>query len=87
MTITVDTVADGVHAVIGRLVNWLVLIDGTDVTLIDTGYPGDHVDVEASIHSLGRKVEDVRAVLITHAHIDHVGNADHITQVSNAIGA
>ena len=84
MTITVDTVADGVHAVIGRLVNWLVLIDGTDVTLIDTGYPGDHVDVEASIHSLGRKVEDVRAVLITHAHIDHVGNADHITQVSNA---
>ena len=72
------------HAVIGRLVNWLILLDGADVTLIDTGYPGDRAEVEQSLAAVGRRVADVRAVLITHAHIDHVGNADHVTRLSGA---
>jgi glyoxylase-like metal-dependent hydrolase (beta-lactamase superfamily II) len=71
----VEQVADGVHAAVSRLVNWLILVDGTDVTLIDTGYPGDADDVVASLHAVGRRPEDVRAVLITHAHVDHIGSA------------
>jgi glyoxylase-like metal-dependent hydrolase (beta-lactamase superfamily II) len=71
----VEQVADGVHAVTGRLVNWLILVDGSDVTLIDTGYPGHRADVAASLRSVGRVPEDVRAVLLTHAHTDHAGNA------------
>ena len=79
-----EQVADGVHAVIAELVNWLIIVDGSDVTLIDTGYPGDRTDVVQSLATVGRHVEDVRAVLITHAHIDHVGNADHVTALSSA---
>ncbi|MDG9423141.1 hypothetical protein OLF92_11705, partial [Streptococcus pneumoniae] len=38
-TPTVTTVADGVHVAAGPDVNWTLLVDGTDVTLIDSGYP------------------------------------------------
>jgi glyoxylase-like metal-dependent hydrolase (beta-lactamase superfamily II) len=66
-------VADGVFWVRGALVNWYLLADGRDLTLVDAGYPGDADDVEASIALSGHRVEDVRAVLVTHAHADHLG--------------
>jgi glyoxylase-like metal-dependent hydrolase (beta-lactamase superfamily II) len=62
----------------GTYVNWVLLRDGTDLTLIDSGYPGDVAAVEASIRALGRAPEDVRALLITHAHVDHIGAANHL---------
>jgi glyoxylase-like metal-dependent hydrolase (beta-lactamase superfamily II) len=43
--------------------------------LIDAGYPGDRDDVLASLNLLGYRAEDVCAVLLTHAHIDHLGTA------------
>lgn len=66
-------VAPNVFAVRGTDVNWYLIRDGGDLTLIDCGYPGDAPAVEASIRALGARPEDVRAVLITHAHIDHIG--------------
>ncbi len=76
MTVRPDDVvqvADGVIWVRGALVNWYLLEDGRDLTLVDAGYPGDADDVEASIALSGHRVEDVRAVLVTHAHADHLG--------------
>ncbi|MFI6348652.1 MBL fold metallo-hydrolase [Streptomyces sp. NPDC050560] len=70
-------VAAGVHLVYGRKVNWVVLTDGDDVTLVDTGYPGNHEEVIGSLAALGHRPEDVTAVLLTHAHIDHVGSAEY----------
>jgi glyoxylase-like metal-dependent hydrolase (beta-lactamase superfamily II) len=58
-------------------VNFVLLRDGTELTLIDAGYPGDIAKVEAAIATLGRRPEDVRAVLITHAHVDHIGGVNH----------
>jgi glyoxylase-like metal-dependent hydrolase (beta-lactamase superfamily II) len=52
---------------------WTVLVEGTDVLLVDTGYPADAEALEASIAAAGRTVDDVVAVLVTHAHVDHVG--------------
>jgi glyoxylase-like metal-dependent hydrolase (beta-lactamase superfamily II) len=66
-------VTDGVYAVRGALVNWYLLEDGRDLTLVDAGYPGDADDVAASVALTGHRVEDVRAVLVTHAHADHLG--------------
>ncbi|AOW94312.1 MBL fold metallo-hydrolase [Rhodococcus sp. WMMA185] len=47
--------------------------DGDALTLIDGGYPGDVSAVEYAINSLGRSPEDVQGMLLTHAHIDHMG--------------
>ncbi|WAL63906.1 MBL fold metallo-hydrolase [Amycolatopsis cynarae] len=69
----VTRVADSAYLVAGTAVNWVVLTDGDAVTLIDAGYPGDAGAVEAALEGIGYRIEQVEAVLVTHAHIDHVG--------------
>lgn len=67
----------GDHTVLatGTDVSWLVVRDGSDVTLVDGGYPRDVDLVEASLALLGHRPQDVRAILLTHAHVDHLGGA------------
>ncbi|MBZ5736141.1 MBL fold metallo-hydrolase [Nocardioides sp. TRM66260-LWL] len=66
-------VAGGVHLVTGTNVNWVVLAEGSAVTLVDAGYPNDARALLASLDALGHRLEDVEAVVLTHAHLDHVG--------------
>jgi glyoxylase-like metal-dependent hydrolase (beta-lactamase superfamily II) len=76
--ITTHQVAHNVFAFTGTEVNWVLVQDGTELTLIDAGWHGDIQAVERSIRSLGRRPEDVRAVLLTHAHADHTGALNHM---------
>jgi glyoxylase-like metal-dependent hydrolase (beta-lactamase superfamily II) len=73
----VREVAQDVFFVRGTQVNWYLIRDGADVTLVDTGYPGDIDRVEASVRAIGRQPQDVRTILLTHAHVDHMGAANH----------
>ncbi len=57
-------------------VGWVLVVDGHEVTLVDTGYPGDHDRVIASLAQIGRSPADVAAVVLTHAHPDHLGSAE-----------
>ncbi|WP_374023149.1 MBL fold metallo-hydrolase [Mycobacterium sp. HNNTM2301] len=68
-------VTDRVHLARGDAVNWTLVTDDTGVMLIDAGYPGDRQDVLASLSALGYGPDDVRAIVLTHAHIDHLGTA------------
>ncbi|MGW5076529.1 MBL fold metallo-hydrolase [Rhodococcus sp. NPDC004095] len=70
---TLEEVAPHVFRATGTDVNVVILRDGDALTLIDGGYPGDVRAVERAIHSLGRRPEDIRGMLLTHAHIDHMG--------------
>ncbi|MCS0636778.1 MBL fold metallo-hydrolase [Streptomyces sp. LP05-1] len=67
--------AAGAHLVHGGDTNWVILADGDAVTLVDTGYPGHHARLLASLAALGHTPEAVTAVLVTHAHSDHIGSA------------
>ncbi|MEV6657286.1 MBL fold metallo-hydrolase [Nocardia fluminea] len=69
----IDQVSDSVHVVAGTNVNWALINDGSGITVIDAGYPADTADVLGSIHQIGGRLADVRAVLFTHAHLDHIG--------------
>lgn len=73
-----DEVADGVTRVPGSRTNLYILSDGDSVCLVDTGYPRDLNAVETALDGLGRSLADVSAVLMTHAHADHLGSAEHI---------
>jgi glyoxylase-like metal-dependent hydrolase (beta-lactamase superfamily II) len=64
-----------VHLAQGDTVNWLLVTDDNGVMLIDTGYPGNRNEVLASLRQLGYQAGDVRGILLTHAHIDHLGSA------------
>lgn len=66
-------VAEDVFCVEGTAVNWVLLRDGTELTLIDAGWSGDRSRVAASIRALGCHPRDVQAILLTHAHLDHMG--------------
>jgi glyoxylase-like metal-dependent hydrolase (beta-lactamase superfamily II) len=64
-----------VHLARTELVNWTIVADGSGVMLIDAGFPGSRDDVLTSLRSLGFTSADVGAILLTHAHIDHLGAA------------
>ncbi|MFF0730843.1 MBL fold metallo-hydrolase [Streptomyces chartreusis] len=78
MRADVQQVADGTYLVHGSNTNWVILAEGDAVTLIDTGYPGDRAKLLASLTEIGSAPEAVEAVLITHAHTDHLGNAEYL---------
>lgn len=75
MAPALTAVTDHLHLVEGDLVNWVLAVDDSGVTMIDAGYPGDRDDVLASLRQVGADIGDVRAILLTHAHIDHLGCA------------
>lgn len=68
-------ITDTVHFVEGDLVNWTIASGDDGVTLFDAGLPGDRADVLASLSQLGFGADDVRAIVLTHAHVDHLGSA------------
>ena len=62
------------------------LAEGEPLTLVDTGPKDDatRTALEAGLAKLGYRVEDVRRVIITHHHIDHIGLAAEIVRRSGA---
>jgi glyoxylase-like metal-dependent hydrolase (beta-lactamase superfamily II) len=60
------------------LVNCYVVEDGGAVTVIDAGLPGLWGALLAELDAMGRTVSDVRALLLTHGDLDHVGYAERL---------
>ena len=64
----------------------LYLVEDEPLTLVDTGpNSGKALDeLEQVLSSLGRRIEDIERLVITHQHIDHMGLADIIARRSGA---
>jgi glyoxylase-like metal-dependent hydrolase (beta-lactamase superfamily II) len=78
MAPVMDQAADGVWLVTGTDVNCVLVADGDEVTLVDTGEPRDLPRVLSSLERIGRAPGDVSAVVLTHAHPDHIGAAERL---------
>jgi len=56
---------------------------GTDgLTLVDTGLPGSAPAIADAIRGLGHSPADLRRLVLTHAHHDHVGSVPEILEWS-----
>ncbi len=71
---------DQTHLVHTEHVNWVVLQDDSGITLIDGGYPKQADEVIASIRAIGSEPGSIRAALVTHAHVDHIGGLGILAQ-------
>jgi glyoxylase-like metal-dependent hydrolase (beta-lactamase superfamily II) len=69
-------VANGVHRIGENYVNWYVLEEGGRLTVVDAGLPAHWNSLLSALSALGRSRDDVEAVILTHAHFDHVGFAE-----------
>jgi len=69
-------IAEGIHRLGNGLINSYLVVDGTDVTIIDAGVPGYWRDLPAELATMGRTLDDVRSVVLTHGHSDHIGFAE-----------
>ncbi len=63
-----------IYAVPLGYVNAFMLAGEEGPTLIDSGLRGSHRRIRQAIRDIGRKPEELRNVLITHHHADHVGS-------------
>jgi glyoxylase-like metal-dependent hydrolase (beta-lactamase superfamily II) len=58
------------------LVNAYLVEEGGEVTIVDAGAPGLWKQVVPELAAMGRGLDDVRAIVLTHGHSDHVGFAE-----------
>jgi glyoxylase-like metal-dependent hydrolase (beta-lactamase superfamily II) len=52
-----------------------------DITLIDTGSAGSGQRILEAVEELGRSPEDIKNIVITHSHMDHVGGLPEIQRL------
>jgi glyoxylase-like metal-dependent hydrolase (beta-lactamase superfamily II) len=77
-------VAEGVRRIGSRWINFYLLEEGGRLTLLDAGLPGYWKRLESELRSMGKRLEDIDAVLLTHMHPDHTGLADRVRRASRA---
>jgi glyoxylase-like metal-dependent hydrolase (beta-lactamase superfamily II) len=69
-------IREGLHRLGNGSINAYLIADGSDVTIIDAGVPGYWADLPDELAAMGRSLVDVRAVVLTHGHSDHIGFAE-----------
>ena len=78
-------ITDGIHLINGvRGPNIYLLVD-EDLTLIDSGFPGNGRVIAQYIEGIGRSLDELKRVLITHSHPDHTGSVPELKDMVPAL--
>jgi len=79
-----SAVTPGVYRVSHARVN-SYLIDSEDgVVIVDAGLPSASRAILGGVRAIGRESSDVRAILVTHAHLDHAGGLAVLQRATGA---
>jgi glyoxylase-like metal-dependent hydrolase (beta-lactamase superfamily II) len=70
--------APSLHRLGSSLVNSYLVDEGGLVTIVDAGLPGYWNDLPKELAAMGRSLDDVRAVVLTHGDTDHIGFAERL---------
>jgi len=78
-----NEIVPGVYEVSFRFVHaWVIADDG--LTMVDTGLPKRAQVLMRTVQDLRRQPTDVRTIIVTHHHTDHMGN---LAAIKNRTGA
>lgn len=80
-----ELVIDGIHRLGTKAHNFYVLTDGGKATVIDAGCTKELPTLVDGLGSIGLGLDDVEALVITHAHADHFGFAAEAAAKGTAV--
>jgi glyoxylase-like metal-dependent hydrolase (beta-lactamase superfamily II) len=69
-------VAPGIHRIEDSYTNWYLVEDGDRITIVDAGVPSSWSSLVRAMRDLGRGPDAIDALVLTHAHFDHIGFAE-----------
>lgn len=80
----INRIADGAWLLALGYANAVLLEDGDGLVLVDAGFPRKEQVVFDAIAKLGKRPSDLKHLVFTHGHPDHIGSAAAIVRASGA---
>jgi len=78
-------IARGLHRIGSPTVNSYLIIENGGVTIVDAGLPGYWKLLTAELAVIGKTLNDVRALLLTHGDTDHIGFAARLHRETGTV--
>jgi glyoxylase-like metal-dependent hydrolase (beta-lactamase superfamily II) len=63
------------HQIGSNVVNCYLVEEAGQITIVDAGLPGQWRELIDTLAQMGRSLDDVRAIVLTHGDTDHIGFA------------
>lgn len=73
-----ENAAPGIHRVEDAFTNWYIVEAEDGLTVVDAGVPTSWGSLQQALRRLQRDQSEIRALVLTHAHFDHIGMAERM---------